>query len=379
MVRSVVITGIGLVTPLGESPHAILDRISRGEVATSTPLFGVASLACPFYAPVPDFDAEQYFPGNKTLRLMNRDAQMAVVAARLAMEDAAIRADETYPGEKIALYGSTGVSSMSVDEITRIIRYAAGEDGSLDLKRFGQVALKRVRPVLSFRILANMPICFVSIFEKIRGQNAVYSPWEGQGAQAIAAGIRAIRRGDVPCALVGSCDVKTRELSFINLQQLGIFESWSRHGKGCIPGEGAAFLVLEDEEEAAKRGKQAYARIADYVICSICGDSHLKDTLSSVISRLKINGVPAVVAAGDGDIAISEGEQQAFEEVRLEPCELLRPKLHLGNLFAAAAPVQVGLAAELAGRGESGQPVLANCFGYGSEQASFVLEGICAK
>jgi hypothetical protein len=65
--------------------------------------------------------------------------------------------------------------------------------------------------------------------------------------------------------------------------------------------------------------------------------------------------------------------------VGLEPCELLRPKLHLGNIFAAAAAVQVGLAAELAGRGESGRPVLADCFGYGSEQASFALEGICAK
>jgi len=176
MARSVVITGIGLVTPLGRSPRAILERIRRGEVAASKPPFDVGALSCPFCAPIPDFDAEQYFPENKTLRLMNRDAQMAVVAAHLAMEDAGVKTDETYPAEKIALYGSTWVSSMSVEEITRIIEYAAGNDGSLDLKRFGQIALRRVRPVLSFRILANMPICFVSIFENIRGQNAVYTP-----------------------------------------------------------------------------------------------------------------------------------------------------------------------------------------------------------
>ena len=379
MAKNVVVTGVGLVTPLGRSPREVLGRIGRGEVATSIPSFDVASFACQLCAPVVSFDAEEYFCENKNLRLMSRDAQMAVVAAHVAMEDAGVKADETYAGEEIALYGSTGVSSLSVEEITRIIEYAAGSDGSLDLKRFGQVGLKRVRPVLSFRILANMPICFVSIFENIRGQNAVYAPWQGQGAQAIAAGIRAIRRGDVPCALVGSCDVKTSELSFINLQQLGVFESWKLHGKGCVPGEGAAFLVLEDEEHATKRGKRAYAKITDYAIRSSAGDSSLKDTFSSAISELKTNGIAAVVAAGDGDIAISEGEQQAFEEVGLEPCELLRPKLHLGNLFAAAAAVQVGLAAELASRGESGRPVLADCFGYGSEQASFELEGICAK
>jgi 3-oxoacyl-[acyl-carrier-protein] synthase II len=432
MARSVVITGIGLVTPLGRSPREILERIRRGEVAASKPPFDVGALSCPFCAPIPDFDAEQYFPENKTLRLMNRDAQMAVVAAHLAMEDAGVKADETYPAEKIALYGSTGVSSMSVEEITRIIEYAAGSDGSLDLKRFGQIALRRVRPVLSFRILANMPICFVSIFENIRGQNAVYTPWEGNGAQAIAAGIRAIRRGDVPCALVGSCDVKTRELSFINLQQLGVFESWSRYGKGSVPGEGAAFLVLEDEDQVTKRGKRAYAKITDYRIRSACSTSDLKDTLLSVISEMKINPclrrgklVPAqagmtVIAAGDGDVVFEEDEQQVFEQAGFEPprtnCSpysihyqnflflnglnwsigagLLRPKANLGNLFAAAAAVQVGLAAELAVRGAScvvrpnyairntqfairTQPVLAICFGYGSEQASFVLEPVC--
>jgi 3-oxoacyl-[acyl-carrier-protein] synthase II len=380
MARSVVITGIGLVTPLGRSPREILERIRRGEVATSKPSFDVSSLACPFCAPILDFDAEQYFPENKTLRLMNRDAQMAVVAAHLAMEDAGAKADETYPAEEIALYGSTGVSSMSIEEITRIIEHAAGSDGSLDLKRFGRVALRRVRPVLSFRILANMPICFVSIFENIRGQNAVYAPWEGQGAQAIAAGIRAIRRGDVPCALVGGCDVKTRELSFVNLQQLGVFESWDRYGKGCVPGEGAAFLLLEDEDEAAKRGKRAYAKITDYRIRSACSASDLSDTFLSVISELKINGDATVIAAGDGDVAFEENEQQAFEQAGLEPQELLKPKANLGNLFAAAAAVQVCLAAELAVgavREPPVKPVLANCFGYGSEQASFVLEPVC--
>jgi hypothetical protein len=410
MARSVVITGIGLVTPLGRSPREILERIRRGEVAASKPPFDVGALSCPFCAPIPDFDAEQYFPENKTLRLMNRDAQMAVVAAHLAMEDAGVKADETYPAEKIALYGSTGVSSMSVEEITRIIEYAAGSDGSLDLKRFGQIALRRVRPVLSFRILANMPICFVSIFENIRGQNAVYTPWEGNGAQAIAAGIRAIRRGDVPCALVGSCDVKTRELSFINLQQLGVFESWSRYGKGSVPGEGAAFLVLEDEDQVTKRGKRAYAKITDYRIRSLPLNSScavrcaLCDAIRNTQYAIRTgNGDVTVIAAGDGDVVFEEDERQVFEQAGFEPprtnCSpysihyqnflflnglnwsigagLLRPKANLGNLFAAAAAVQVGLAAELAGKRERGQPVLAICFGYGSEQASFVLEPVC--
>ncbi|MCJ7694497.1 MAG: hypothetical protein MUO40_03640, partial [Anaerolineaceae bacterium] len=232
--RNVVITGIGMITPLGRTPQEVLERIHNNETAAVKPSFETDKFDCPVFAPVSNFTANDYFPENKLLRFMNRDAQLAVVAAHLAMNDADLRAGETYPEEDIALYGSTGVAGMTVEEVARIIQFAANKDGSLDLHGFGQVALKRVRPVLSFKILANMPICFVSIFQSIKGPNAVYTPWEGHGTQAIATGIRAISRGDVPCALVGGCDVKTRELSFINLQQLGIFESWKQFGKGCV-------------------------------------------------------------------------------------------------------------------------------------------------
>jgi len=377
MTANVVITGIGMVTPLGRSAEEVLKRILYSETAACKPDFEVSKFDCPVCAAVQDFDAEEYFPENKTLRLMNRDAQMAVVAARLAMEDAAVRSGEVYPSEDIALFGSTGTAGMSVEEISRVIRYAANDDGSLSLERFGSIALRRVRPVLTFRILANMPICFVSIFENIRGPNAVYTPWEGHGAQAVSAGFRAIGRGDVPCALVGGCDVKCRELSFVCLQQLGVFEPWKQYGSGSIPGEGAAFLVLEEETAAAKRGKRPYALIRDYVIKSMSDISHLEDIACSIMSQLRRPGTaPIMIGSGDGNCLVKTSETRAFERAHLECRDLLRPKSNMGDLFAAAAPAQVGLAAQLARQQEQGQAVIANCFGYGSEKAAFLLEAM---
>jgi 3-oxoacyl-[acyl-carrier-protein] synthase II len=371
--RNVVITGIGMVTPLGNDPEEVLERILNNESAAIKPEFITSEFDCSLCAPVSDFDPERYFPDNKSLRLMNRDAQMAVVAAHLAMEDAGVNSDKTYPAEDIAIYGSTGVAGMSVEEITRIIRYAADDDGTLNLENFGKIALRRVRPVLSFRILANMPICFVSIFQNIKGPNAVYTPWEGHGAQAIVAGIQAIKRGLVQCAIVGGCDCKTRELAFINLQQLGIFESWKKSGKGCVPGEGSVFLVLEDEETANRRGKEAYAQISDHNLSSVTSNSNLKATLLSTMSELKIDGEVKVIAASDGDVTIAENEKLALEQLGLDSQKLLKAKSNIGNLFAAAAAVQVGLAAKLTSRHETKQQIIANCFGHGSEYASFVL------
>lgn len=366
-----VITGVGLVTPLGCAPGQILDRLLNGQKAFRAVPF--APQTCPLYAPVMDFDAGRYFPENKILRLMNRDAQMAVVAARLAMQDAGVVPDQLYPAEEIALYGATGLSGMPPAEMAGIIQNAAGADGSLDLRRFGEVALRKVRPVLSFKILGNMPICFVSIFENLRGPNAVYTPWEGHGAQAIAAGIRAISSGETPCAVVGACDVKIHPLSFMSLQQLGLLESWQQHGSGSVPGEGAAFLVLEQRELAVRRGARIYATIRRHALHCITPTTSLANVLADVLRALDVSDSVQVLAAGDGDVLFSAAEQTAIDAAGLTPCGMLRPKSQIGNLFAAAAPVQLALAATLAAR-HRGVPVVANCFGPGTEQAGFVVE-----
>ncbi len=376
MGNDVVITGVGLLTPLGRSPDDVLGRVRRGDVAATRPDFNTAGFACSLCAPVAGFDAEEDFPENKTLRMMNRDAQMAVVAARLAMRDAGVVAGETYPAERIALYGATGLTSISTEDVARITQLAAADDGSLDLQRFGHVALKRTRPVLSFKILANMPVCFVSIFESIRGPNAVYAPWEGQGAEAIAAGIRAVQRGEVPCALVGGCDVKTRLLSFVSLAQQGALASWSRDGQGPVPGEGAAFLVLENAQTAAARGARILARIGDFAVRRPGQEANRGEAFANLLSSFTSVEDPTLVSAGNGDPRVDTVEQYALEQVAWPPQDVLRPKAHVGDLFAAAAAVQVALAAAMVASDGHASLAVANCLGFGDHQAAFVLEAV---
>ena len=178
----------------------------------------------------------------------------------------------------------------------------------------------------------------------------------------------------MPCALVGGCHAKTRVLSFAGLRQLGPFESWRLDGRGCIPAEGAAFLVLEEQQRAAQRGAGVYATVCDYKIRSSGGDVTASSTLSTIVSNLEIAGCSTAIAAGDGDAGLSGAERRALDRAGCRPETFLRPKAHLGNLFAAAAAVQVALAAESLRRQTNGQHALANCFGHGSEQAAFLLE-----
>lgn len=374
MGEAIVITGIGMLTPLGDSADEVLRRIAAGETAAVPAPWPSAGFACPVYATIPRLVAEEHVPEPKTVRLMSREAILAVGAARRAMKDANLTVGKDCASDEIGLFGATGLAGMTLSEIGRLVEAAADQDGSFDLKRFGAVALKQVRPVLSFKILSNMPLCFVSIFEGIQGVNAVYNPWEGQAAHAIAAAISAVRCGDASCALVGGCDVKTHELGFLALEQAGAFDSWRQTGSGCIPGEGAAFLVIEGEDRAVARGARIYARIRDYQLGTMSASASAREAYYAMLSRTEAGSAEALIAAGDGSPALIQAEVNALEQLGIRPASRIRPKVHLGNLFAGAATVQVALAATVAARRPKGATVLANCFGFGSEQGLFVLE-----
>lgn len=383
MLKKIAITGIGMVTPLGQEPAAVLGRMEAGEMAGRAHDFPVA---CGKVAWVENFQPQDYLAREpKMLRLMNREAQLAVAAAHLALVDAGIQVNEIFgnfrktsensgkfAADEVGVYGATGLAGLPLREVLPLLKASVGEDGLLDLARFGNSGLRSISPLLSFKILSNMPVCFVSICENIQGPNGIYTPWEGQGAQAIEAGMRAVESGQAKCALVGGCDVKTHELVLISLQQLGLFQSWEDCGAGMVPGEGAVFLVLEDEGAARARGARVYARVADFNFARRRKKVLRGETYRAVLGKFDLASVGALVSAADGDGRRAGDEARALESFNFKAGQVVCPKQGAGNLFAAAAALQVAVGALVAG--QSGKRVLANCFGYGSEQGAFVLE-----
>lgn len=364
-----------MVTPLGQNPLKILRGIEAGRSAVAPPThFDATPFSCPVCAEVRNFQPQPYVAEGKMIRLMNRDAQLAVVAAHLALADAGVKPGGTYEPEEIALFGATGLAGLPLAEVIPLVKASTGHDGQFDPGRFGQAGLRAVSPILSFKILSNMPLCFVSICENIQGPNSIYTPWEGQGAQAVEAAIRSLECGDARCALAGGCDVKTHELAFLSLEQHGLFASWQQNRAGMAPGEGAVFLVLETADRAATRGARVYARVSGFSLRTHPSGARRAETYGKMLESLNFPHEPmgALVAADNGDVTAGEDERQALSNLQITAPIVIHPKKQVGDLFAAAAGLQIGLAALLAER--SGERVLANCFGHGSEQAAFVLE-----
>ncbi len=363
-----------MVTPLGNRPAEVLRRIQAGDSAADSPKsFDGSVFGCPVCAEVKDFEPQHYLSEAKMVRMMNRDAQLAVAAARLALEHAGVKSGTTHRPEEIALFGATGLAGLPLREVAPLIKASTGSDGGFDLELFGQAGLKAVRPILSFKILSNMPFCFVSINENIQGPNGIYTPWEGNGAQAVEAGIRALQAGDAQCALVGGCDVKTHELAFTSLQQQGLFSSWRKTGNGIVPGEGAAFLVLENEQNALVRGARMYGSVSAVSLRITGKGKDLAQTRAEVLQGLNApGGVSALLSSSTGEEAWELQEPRILRSARISTEAIIRPKPQVGDLFAAAALLQLALGALLTEGGRS--RVLVNCFGHGSTQAAFLLE-----
>jgi 3-oxoacyl-(acyl-carrier-protein) synthase len=394
----VVVTGIGMITPLGSDAAQVLQKIRTGASAARPPTgFDASAFGCPLCAQLIDFDPKPFVSEPKMVRLMNRDAQLAVAAARLALEDARVTSANTYAPEEIALFGATGLAGLPLGAVAPLIRVSAGPNGAFDLRRFGQAGLKAVSPILSFKILSNMPLCFVSINENIRGPNAIYTPWEGEGAQAIEAGVRALQGGDARCALVGGCDVKTHELAFASLQQMGLFDGWSGNQlqalgapassparptvqnttgdagvPSLVPAEGAAFLVLETEKDALARKARQYCCVSAFRLRPHGNEEDLFQTRLDVLRSLTLREAEVLVGSANGDERQEEQESAMLEAAQISVRAKLYPKKQVGDLFAAAGLLQVAFGAALIGAGA--ETALVNCFGHGTTQAAFVLE-----
>jgi 3-oxoacyl-[acyl-carrier-protein] synthase II len=255
----VVVTGIGLIAPHGDSPDAVFDAVMR---ATSVvqPIF--PELAKPVAAAIAPFDAAHWFT-KLQLPGVDRVSQIAVAAASLALRDAG--ALDAAP-ERIGVYAGCGMGGAAALEAA----YAAG-------LRSG-----RVPPLTVPAFMPNAPAAHIAMRHRVHGPVLTYSVACASSAVALAEAARAVRRGDVDVAIAGGAEaliVPGVVSAWQALQTLASFQP-GEASRACRPfagdrcgfvlGEGAAFVVLESAQRARQRGGRAYAELAG---CGISNDA----------------------------------------------------------------------------------------------------------
>jgi 3-oxoacyl-[acyl-carrier-protein] synthase II len=259
--RRVVVTGLGAVTPLGADIDTTWRRLVAGEGgAGPITAFAASGHSVRIACEASDFEPERWLD-RKTIRKIDRFAQFAVAAARMAEEDA---------GLDIA---------PEPDRIGASIATAQGGVGSLAecLRELGES--QRIHPSLVTAFMPNMAAGWVSMELGTRGPLGAPCTACAASAMAIGEGYDAIKLGRAEVMLCGGSEAGITELAVAGFAAMRALSRrnddpaaasrpFDADRDGFVMGEGAAVLVLEELEHARARGARIYAELAGYGVSS---------------------------------------------------------------------------------------------------------------
>ena len=252
----VVVTGLGVVAPMGDEPNAFFANLLEGRS-------GIDALPDEpgrFVAARAQFDAADYFPAPRSAQL-DRGTQFALVAASQAIAQAELR-DNGPHSERIGVYWGTGMGgAATVDEGYR--QYYGSDD-------------RRMRPLTVVMGMNHAPAAHISIDHGLRGPLLTFSSACASSAQAVGEALKAIRAGTVDAVVAGGSEAPLTSGTLHAWAALRALAAPDRThpSRSCKPfaadraglvlGEGAAALVLENEESARARGATILAELIGY-------------------------------------------------------------------------------------------------------------------
>jgi len=280
--RRVVITGLGAISPLGMTAQDLwAGLISAGCGIDTIKAFDPAGFNCKLAGEAPEFKVQKYLPKSyrKAAKLMCRDIELSVVAADEAVRDrgfitGAIDAENiNIDPARTAINIGAGVISCDLVELAPAVARSI-TDGVFDIRKWGTDGLENLTPIWLLKYLPNMLACHVGIIHDIQGPSNSITCGEASGHLAISEAAEVIGRGDADAALAGGCEAKVNPI--VMLRQCLLKRATSENNdnpetacrpfdadaKGCVFGEGAGMVVLEDFDNAVGRGAKIYAEVA---------------------------------------------------------------------------------------------------------------------
>lgn len=352
--RRVVVTGIGLVTPFGDSFASFADALLAGRTAFApVTTFDAARAACPLAAEVVGFDPERHLAGGNH-RQLNRNGQLATSAAKLALADAGWEKNGREAG--LAL-GTMFGSLRTIAEFDRRALTA----GPLYAK-----------PIDFANSVINAAAGQTAIWHGLTGVNATVTGGPAAGLAALAYATDLLRLGRAEAVLAGGSD----ELNFETL--LG-FERGGRTSReaprpfaagrdGFLLGEGAALLMLEERESARARGAKILAEVvgqanafdpkrgADEASAVDAAARAIEGALAEAgIDPAAIDAIDAVSAGANGSPAGDRAEALALARVfgeRSKSLPVTAVKSMLGEALGASGAYQAAALLVALERGE---------------------------
>lgn len=261
MERRVVITGLGVVSPVGNGKEKFWNNLLAGKPGVG-PItqFDATDFPVKIAGEVKDFDPVALAGDRKTVRHMDRYTQFAVAAAKMAVADAKLDMTKEDPDMAGTLIG-TGIGGIHVME-----------DTILQIEKRGP---EKVNPFAIPMMIANMASGQVSITLGLRGPVLTDVTACASGTNSIGLAARLIKYGDADIMIAGGAEAAVSKAPMAGFAAMKALSSrdcppeeascpFDAGRDGFVLGEGSGVLVLEELEHAKKRGAHIYAELAGY-------------------------------------------------------------------------------------------------------------------
>jgi 3-oxoacyl-[acyl-carrier-protein] synthase II len=357
--RRVVITGIGVLSPIGHDPAAFWQSLLARKSGVRT-IRSIDSSALPVHiAGEIDFKANDYVEkkDRKSLKMMARTIQLGLAGANLAMKDCGIdraKLDSTRFGVE---FGS-GLVATELDDIAPAAEISGTDQpGVVDMGKWGGVGIRNMTPLWMLKYLPNMVACHVSIVHDAQGPNNSITETDVASLLAVGEAYRILRRNQADFFLAGAADSKLTPLSLVrqclftplskrNDDPAGACRPFDRGRDGEVIGEGSGVLVLEELDHARRRGARIYAEIVGFG-CTFdrgCTGDGIARAIRLALNQAAIEpgDVDHVNAHGvstiEGDVWEAKGIRAAFGD---RPVPVFAVKSFIGNLSSGGSTVEL--------------------------------------
>jgi len=259
--RRVVVTGVGMITALGTGVEKSWANLKSGKCGIKKiESFDTENASVKIAGEVTDFDATEYGIEKKELKKLARNTQFAIVAAKMALEDAKFEiTDEN--ATSVGTIVSSGIGGMEVFEAQH--------------KTLLNKGARRVSPFTIPGLIANMASGNIGIYTGAKGPNKSIVTACAAGTHSIGDAFEMIKNGRVDTMIAGGTEACITEftiagfanmkaLSTRNDEPLKASRPFNSDRDGFVMGEGAGILILEELEQAKARGAKIYAEIIGY-------------------------------------------------------------------------------------------------------------------
>ena len=269
MSRRVVITGVGVISPVGTGVEKFWSALQAGTSGIKPiTAFDAAKLPTRIAGEVTDFEPTDYFD-KKEARRLDRCIQFAVAGTKMALDDAGLNPAEMDLDRVGVIYG-TGIGGMHTLDEQAAVMNNKGPD--------------RISPFFVPMMIANMSAAQIAITFGFRGPNVTTVTACASSTNSIGDALRALQRGDADVVITGGSEAPITALSmagFCSMRAMSVRNEeptrasrpFDTERDGFIMGEGAGILVLETLEGALARGAKIYAEVVGYG--ATCDASHI--------------------------------------------------------------------------------------------------------